>query len=498
LILLALFRILPPAFPSTIIQVSYGLPLEVRKQATVVADPVTLAIGLVVGCLIGGVLVGVWIAFRLRTQHHAMLVNAAERAQRSDASAEELRKQLELERATVAALRLEASMAREARVVAETRTAHSQEQLAQQKELLAQARQELLDAFQALSGEALKQNNEAFLSLARTSFDRLRTEAQGDLAQRHQAIDQLVKPLQESLTRYEEQLRSMEQSRQTAYGGLDQHLRFLSEAQQQLQQEASNLVKALRAPAVRGRWGELTLRRVAELAGMVARCDFVEQAVMAGDEGRLRPDMVVHLPGDRQIVVDAKTVLSAYLDAHEATTEAARSEGLRRHASQVRERMQELALKAYWNQFDQAPEFVVLFLPGEQFLGAALEQDPSLIEDGFAQGVVIATPTTLMALLRAVAYGWRQEQLAQHAEQAGRLGKDLFERMAVLVEHLNDVGQALGKSVGAYNKAVGSLETRILPAARKFKDLGVSTEKDLPLLEPVEIVPRKSLPFESE
>ncbi len=463
-----------------------------------VADLSTLAIGLLVGCIVGGALVGAWIAFRLRTQHQAVLMDAAERAQRAEVSTEELRRQLESERAAVVALRQDVSIAREARVEAETRAAHSQEQVAHQKDLLAQARQELLDAFQALSGEALKQNNEAFLALARTSFDRLITAAQGDLTQRQQAIDQLVKPLQDSLARYEEQLRSIEQSRQTAYGGLDQHLRFLSEAQQRLQQEASNLVKALRAPAVRGRWGELTLRRVAELAGMVSRCDFLEQAVLAGDEGRLRPDMVVHLPGGRRIVVDAKTALSAYLDAHEAQTEAARQEGLRRHAGQVRERMQELALKAYWSQFDQAPEFVVLFLPGEQFLGAALDQDPMLIEDGFAQGVVIATPTTLMALLRAVAYGWRQEQLAQHAEQAGRLGKDLFERMAVLVEHLNDVGQALAKGVGAYNKAVGSLETRILPAARKFKELGVSSEKDLALLEPVEIVPRKSLPFESE
>jgi DNA recombination protein RmuC len=208
--------------------------------------------------------------------------------------------------------------------------------------------------------------------------------------------------------------------------------------------------------------------------------------------------MVVQLPGGRQIIVDAKTVLAGYLDAHEASTEEQRLEGMRRHAAQVRSRMDELSLKAYWNQFAQAPEFVVLFLPGEQFLGAALEHDPRLIEDGFLRSVVLATPTTLMALLRAVAYGWRQERLTEHAEEAGRLGKDLYERMAVLTEHLNDVGQALGKSVLAYNKAIGSLETRILPAARRFKELGVSSEKEIPMLDPVELVSRKALPFDGE
>jgi DNA recombination protein RmuC len=231
---------------------------------------------------------------------------------------------------------------------------------------------------------------------------------------------------------------------------------------------------------------------------MVDHCDFIEQQSVTGDDGRFRPDMVVRLPGGRQIIVDAKTVLAAYLDAHDAQDDAQRAAALRRHAEQVRSRMEELSLKAYWTQFDRAPEFVVLFLPGEQFLGAALDQDPRLIEEGFARGVVLATPATLIALLRAVAYGWRQEQLNVHAEEAGRLGKDLYERMALLAEHLNDVGQALGKSVSAYNRAVGSLETRILPAARRFKELGVSSDKDIPILEPAESLPRKTLPFETE
>lgn len=455
-------------------------------------------VGLLLGTLLGAVVAGLAVASRLRAQSHTQLYAAAERAQRAETLAEELRRHAERDRLELERLQHEQAELSRACAIAETRAVETTKHAEEQKVLLAQARHELAEAFQALSGEALKQNNEAFLNLAKTSFQTLQAEAKGDLAQRQQAIDELVKPLTDSLHRYDEQLRHLEQSRQAAYGGLDQHLKSLAESQQRLQQETGNLVNALRAPAVRGRWGEITLKRVAELAGMVAHCDFVEQESVTVDDGRLRPDMVVQLPGGRQIIVDAKTVLAAYLEAHEAPTEERRLEGLRRHAAQVRSRMDELSLKAYWNQFEQAPEFVVLFLPGEQFLGAALEQDSRLIEDGFAQGVVLATPTTLMALLRAVAYGWRQERLTAHAEEAGRLGKDLYERMAVLAEHLNDVGQAMGKSVLAYNKAVGSLETRILPAARRFKELGVSSEKELPALGPIEVVPRKALPFETE
>src|SRR5512146_85460 len=454
--------------------------------------------GLIAGVVLGALAVGLWLSTRLRTQFHAQLFSAAERAQRAETMAEELRRHGEGERAELDRLRHDLSEMARARAVAETQATETARHAEEQKALLTQARHELAEAFQALSGEALKQNNEAFLNLAKTSFQTLHAEAKGDLAQRQQAIDELVKPLSETLHRYDEQLRQLEQSRQAAYGGLDQHLKSLAETQQRLQQETGNLVTALRAPAVRGRWGEITLKRVAELAGMVAHCDFFEQESVTVDDWRLRPDMVVQLPGGRQIIVDAKTVLAGYLEAHEAPNEERRLEGLRRHAAQVRSRMDELSLKAYWNQFEHAPEFVVLFLPGERFLGAALEQDPRLIEDGFAQGVVVATPTTLMALLRAVAYGWRQERLTEHAEEAGRLGKELYERMAVLAEHLNDVGQSLGKSVLAYNKAVGSLETRILPAARRFKELGVSSDKEIPSLDPVEVVSRKALPYDHE
>ena len=455
-------------------------------------------VGLSGGLVLGALSVGLWWSARLRTQFESQILEAVERMHRAETLADELRHCAAEDREDLERLRSDLADAARARAVAETQAAETVKHVEEQKLLLTQSRRELAESFQAISGEALKQNNEAFLSLAKTTFHTLQAEAKGDLAQRQQAIDALVRPLSETLHRYDEQLRQLEQSRQAAYGGLDQHLKLLAEAQQRLQQETGNLVNALRAPAVRGRWGEITLKRVAELAGMVAHCDFFEQETVVSDDGRLRPDMIVQLPGGRQIIVDAKTVLSGYLDAHEAPDDERRAEGLRRHAEQVRLRINDLSLKAYWNQFEQAPEFVVLFLPGEQFLGAALEQDPRLIETGFAQGVVLATPTTLMALLRAVAYGWRQERLAAHAEEAGRLGKDLYERMAILAEHVNDVGQSLGKSVLAYNKAVGSLETRILPAARRFKELGVSSEKEIAALEPVEVVARKALPYDQE
>ncbi|MEP7150195.1 MAG: DNA recombination protein RmuC [Nitrospira sp.] len=458
----------------------------------------TFLIGIAVGLVVGVSLAGWWVSSRVQTRLQAHIMAATERAQRADALASALGQRREDQDAEVEQLRQALAESQQGRTKAETRMEDVTRSLEDQKSLLTQARQELHASFEALSGQALKQNNEAFLNLARTSFAALHAEAKGELSQRQQAIDELVKPLEESLRRYEDQLRQAEQVRQREYGGLDQQLKFMAESHQRLQQETSNLVKAMRSPSVRGRWGEMTLRRVAELAGMVAHCDFVEQDTVSSIEGLLRPDMVVCLPGGRQIVVDAKTVLAAYLDAYEAQDEQQRQAHLLRHAGQVRTRMDALSLKAYWTQFAQTPEFVVLFLPGEQFLGAALEQDPTLIEDGFAQGVVLATPTTLMALLRAVAYGWRQEQLTEHAEQAGRLGKDLYERMAVLTDHLNEIGQALGKSVGAYNKAVGSLESRVLPATRKFKDLGISSDKDIALLEACDSEPRAGLSFTTE
>ncbi|HXF93070.1 MAG TPA: DNA recombination protein RmuC [Nitrospiraceae bacterium] len=278
-------------------------------------DVTGLLAGLAVGLLLGAALAGFWTASRLRAQTHTRLIESAERAQRAEAAASELRRRSEQERAEILRLREELAEAQQARVSAETRAEEALKNLQEQKTLLSQARQDLVETFQALSGEALRQNNDTFLNLAKTSFETLQAEAKGELAQRQQAIHELVKPLQEALRHYEEQLHALEQSRQSAYGGLDQHLKLLAESQQRLQQETGNLVRALRAPTVRGRWGKITLKRVAELAGMVAHCDFVEQDTVDGEQGRLRPDMVVHLPGGRQIVVDAKTVFSAYLEA---------------------------------------------------------------------------------------------------------------------------------------------------------------------------------------
>ena len=433
----------------------------------------------------------VWFIARLRARAQTPSADLVERLYRAEALCEELRRRLQEEQLLTGGLREELARSQRACAVAETKSGEAAKHVAEQKALLQEARRDLQDSFRALSGEALKQNNETFLQLARSSFATLQVEAKGDLGRRQQAIDELIRPLQEQLKRYEEQISQVEQVRLRDYGGLEQHLKLMAESHQRLQQETGNLVKALRAPAIRGRWGEITLRRVAELAGMMAQCDFIEQVAVGQGDGNFRPDMVVRLPAGRQVVVDAKTVLSAYLDAYECQDEGQRRAHLMRHAAQVRSRMEELSLKAYWSQFAQAPEFVILFLPGEQFLGAALEQDSSLIEDGFARGVVVATPTTLVALLRAVAYGWRQEQLTEHAALAGKLGKDLYERMAVLADHLNDIGQSLTRSVQAYNKAVSSLETRVLPAARKFKEVGVSSEKELSPLDTIDVAPRE-------
>lgn len=449
-----------------------------------------LWLGIGTGFVLGLLLA--WIrAARQRAEAALRLNGDLERLTRAETLVEELRRRLDEEQRAADCLRDALRRAQQASAVAETKSHETTKYMEEQKRLLLEARQELQTSFQALSAAALRQNSEAFLQLAQTSFTRQQVEATGELGKREQAIHDLVKPLQEQLSRYEEQIRHLEHNRIREQGGLEQHLKVMAESQQRLQQETGNLVKALRAPAIRGRWGEMTLRRVAELAGMVAHCDFKEQAVIPHEDGSLRPDMVVRLPAGRQVVVDAKTVLSAYLDAHESQDEATRLTHLTRHAAQVRSRMEELSLKAYWNQFQTTPEFVVLFLPGEQFLGAALEQDPSLIEDGFARGVVIATPTTLMALLRAVAYGWRQEQLTEHAATAARLGKDLYERMAVLTDHFGEIGQSLGRSVQAYNKAVASLESRVLPAARRFKELGVSSDRDLESLEGIDVVPKE-------
>jgi DNA recombination protein RmuC len=282
----------------------------------------------------------------------------------------------------------------------------------------------------------------------------------------------------------------MEKDREAAFGSLSQHLRFMAQAQEQLQGETRNLVKALRRPEVRGQWGEMTLKRLAELAGMVEHCDFDQQRSVDTESGRQRPDMIVRLPGGREIIVDAKAPMDAYLGAVEAEDDATRLTEIQRHARNVRDRVRELAGKGYWQQFPQSPDFVVLFIPGDQFLSAALEIDARLLEDAMADKVVLATPSSLVALLRAVAYGWRQETLAENAEQIRTVGEELYERLSTFADHLGRLGSHLRRSVDSYNSAVGSFDSRVLPGARKFSEMGIRRKKDMPEPEPVERLPR--------
>ena len=363
--------------------------------------------------------------------------------------------------------------------------------LGEKMSLLADARKQLESAFQALSAQALQANNKSFLDLAAQALGRFQQGAQGDLEKRQQAIQELVGPVRQSLEKLDGRILEIERTREGAYSALTSQVRTLAEGQTELRRETGNLVKALRQPAARGRWGELQLRRVVEMAGMIDHCDFVEQASVEGEEGRLRPDLIVRLPGGRNIVVDAKTPLTAYLEAVETQDDEARAQLLVDHARQVRDHMTKLGRKSYQDQFDSTPELVILFLPGEMFFSAALQQDPELIEFGVGEKVLPATPTTLIAMLRSIAYGWKQEALARNAQQISELGRELHERVSVMAGHWSRVGKNLGEAVGAYNKAVASLETRVLVSTRKFRELeAVPDGREVPELEQVDLVPR--------
>ncbi len=374
--------------------------------------------------------------------------------------------------------------------VLETAIVHQREANEEKLDLLSSATEKLRESFKALSADALKSNNQAFLELAKTSLERFQSEAKSDLELRQKAVETLVAPIGQSLKKVDEQIQQIENERNQAYGDLRAQVRSLITTQDKLQAETGNLVKALRTPHVRGRWGEIQLKRVVEIAGMLPYCDFVEQETVTTSTGRLRPDLVVKLPGAKTIVVDAKTPLSAYLEAIESTDDEIRREKLGEHASQVRTHMNQLSSKAYWEQFESNPEFVVMFLPGETFFSAALEQDPTLIEYGVGQGVIPSSPTTLIALLKAVAYGWNQEKLARNAQEISVLGKELHDRLRNMGEHVEALGKGLDRAVEAYNRAVGSLETRVMVSARRFVELGAPVTEEIPLIDQIETTTR--------
>jgi len=365
--------------------------------------------------------------------------------------------------------------------------------------LLEQSETRLRAAFDSLAGETLRTNSELFLRLAREALGREQAVAQGALREREVAIAQLVDPLRIALERTEAQVQALERERREAFAALRTQIESLAGGQAQLQRETRNLVTALRRPEVRGRWGELTLRRLVELAGLTQHCDFTEQLHLVGAEGALRPDLVVHMPDQRDLVIDAKTPLEAFLAALDAPTEEERAQALRRHAQQVETRVRELASKNYWSQFERSPEFAVLFLPGDQFLSSALAERPELLESALAQSVIIATPSTLIALLKAVAYGWRQSAVAHNAAQIRDLGQELYRRLSTFNGHLGRMGQRLATAVEAYNAAVGSLERQVLPQARRFGELGVTADAPLAALEPIgQLVRSTAVPSAAE
>lgn len=371
---------------------------------------------------------------------------------------------------------------------ADLRTA---EQLAEDREQTIElAMQRLRSGFDGLAGDALRGNNEIFLQLARQTLGRQQEIAMRNLTEREKAVENMLAPVREALDKTHEQIGRIEKERAEAFGALRSSLESVTLGQQALQKETRSLVTALRKPEVRGQWGEMTLRRLAELAGMVEHCDFVEQAHVSGEQQSFRPDMIVNMPDGRQLIVDVKTPLDAYLSAAESTTDEERAAAIKRHARSVQGRVKELAQKSYWAQFERSPDFVVLFIPGDQFLTAALAEIPSLLEDAIRQHVIIATPSSLVALLKAVAYGWRQNVLADNAARIQELGEDLYKRLATFTAHLSKVGKSLGQGVEAYNSAVGSLERQVLPGARKFTELGLRPAKDLADLNAVDKLAR--------
>lgn len=436
-----------------------------------------------------------WVIAKARADREAALARsridadlAVANAQAAEAKrqADEIRLQLAGRDAELASTERELADAREARarIVAELEAERrmSAEKLA----MLSQAEARMREAFSALSSDALRQNNQSFLELARTSLGEFQQTARVELAGRHRAIEELVQPLKESLSLVDGKLQQVEQNRVGTQSAITEQLKALHAAQHNLQVETGRLVKSLRSPNVRGQWGELQLRRVVEAAGMLEHCDFDIKATVVGEDGRLTPDLIVRLPGGKNVVVDAKAPSSAFLDAMESEDDAERDGMFRQHARQVRDHVVKLGNKTYWQHFQPAPDLVIMFVPGETLLAAALQRDPSLLEFSLGRNVMLASPSTLMALLRAVAYGWQQEKIARNAQEISDLGRQLYDRIRVMAGYFEDVAKGLTRSVEAYNRAVGSLESRVLVTARRLKDTGISASEALPDLAPID------------
>lgn len=428
----------------------------------------------------GSCLGGVMVWWLVRLQHAPTLAFFKEQVERKEQDLKAIQAELAGERSS--------------RVELQTRLEEASMRLEEERNLLKEAERRLTDTFQALSQQALGR----FIELAKPSLEGLIEGARGDMRANKQAFEGMILPVKDLLKNYDEILRQTEAKRQQEFGGLLASVQSLNQASEGLKKETANLIQALRTPTVKGRWGEMTLKRLVELSGMTEHCDFCVQVSMEREDGTFRPDMVVSLPGGTSMIVDAKVSLNAYLEALDAKDEANQTEALKRHARQVADHMRKLSKKAYASQFERAHEFVVMFLPGEPFFSAAIQHEAGLIEEAIQKRVLIATPTTLMALLSTVAYGWRQERLHENALLLQKLGSELYERLSVCTKHLDDLGRALGKAIHSYNASVGSLESRVLVTARRFQEFGVPIKDEIKLLDPLEMAPRQLLETSDE
>ena len=452
---------------------------------------IVIIIAVLLGAAVGWMLGKLLARNTARSEFEDRLAQSQQRVAAAEASIPELRNQIKSKDAEMAEVRNRLESELKARTTAESTLAEERKRLEEQRVLLSEMQDKLKDAFQSLAAQALNTNNQSFLELAKTTLEKYQTDARRDLQEREKAVENLVSPIKTSLDKVDAQIQEIEKSRNLAYGSLSEQVKSLLGSQEKLQSETSKLVTALRAPNVRGRWGEIQLRRVVEIANMVPYCDFEEQVSVNTPDGRLRPDLIVKLPGGKNVVVDAKAPLQAYLNSLDTQDDELRRMHLGHHARQIRDHMNKLSSKAYWEQFQPSPEFVVMFLPGETFFSAALESDATLIEDAVSGRVIFASPTTLIALLRAVAYGWTQEKLARNAQEISDLGKELYDRLCTYASYMENVGKSLDRAVDQYNKAVGSLETRVMVSARKFSELGPAVTNELPEFERIEKATRK-------